>query len=848
MSTETEHVETGIEEAFAEIAATRKSTPSNWQPSSEAQQPPPASAGSDRHVSETFTAAESYIHGGWKTFPGKRGGKEPLAGWSWKCRHLALADAPTYFGKDQCNVLVVLGSDSGNLTDVDLDWPEATAAADFIFDDLPSFGRSGKPRSHRLARCKDIKSKKYTLPQSLANHAKVAGQTEHMMCIAEIRGNGGYTVFPGSEHRTGQKVEWTDINTDASSVPDIEADTLLKKMGLLAFIAFCMRFFPAVGTRCDFMMAVAGALARAGHDAEVIQQSVQSIGAFNDDEGDSGSWRVAAESVNNKIDGGEEVTGLPTLIKILGLGEDVLSWCRDLLGTPGNPVDRLVVPKDDHMGRARVYRNTKRPNLYHYRDDYYDHEAGHYTIIGDDTIRAELYSFLDECSKEVLLNKKTTVVPFAPSKVSVSETSEALKALGHVVPTVEQPHWLDRRTGPNPADLICFPNGILNINSNQFSPPDPILFTPHGVGFDYDPNAAAPTEWLHFLDQVFNGEKDQIGSLQEMFGYCLSSDVSQEKVFMLLGDKRSGKDTMRRALQSLLSPTAICGPTLDSMGTNFGMSQLIGKQLAVVGDMRLGSKCDKDLLAEHVLKLSGRGLFTIDRKNKSHWTGNLPCKLILISNEMPKLKDASGALASRMIVYRTRTSFYGREDRTLFEDKIKPELPAILLWALDGLLRMRQRGPIAEPTCSKAMREELAREGSPIMAFVEECLTLDPAAAVDKNVMYSTYLDFAHHSGLPPTSKSWFYRDLDTATASKVKEQRVRKGGGDVHNILGARISSPPPKRPAKNEPIIVYATAPAAAHTAEDVGSPSEDDVALDDMVADLAKRAGRAARRRSC
>jgi P4 family phage/plasmid primase-like protien len=517
---------------------------------------------------------------------------------------------------------------------------------------------------------------------------------------------------------------------------------------------------------------------------------------------------------------------------------------------------RLVVPKDDHMGRARIYRKTKRPNLYHYRDDYYDHEGGHYTIIDDDTIRADLYSFLDTCSKEVprqqkspvvptapnkssvsetgeALKGKSTVVPFAPNKSSVSETGEALKAIGHVVPTVEQPHWLDGRAGPDPADLICFPNGILNIKSNQFMPPDPMLFTPHGVGFDYDPNAAAPTQWLNFLEEVFDGELDQIGSLQEMFGYCLSSDVSQEKVFMFLGDKRSGKDTIRHTLQSLLSPTVICGPTLDSMGTNFGMSQLIGKQLAVVGDMRLGSKCDKDLLAEHVLKLSGRGLFTIDRKHKSHWTGPLPCKLLLISNEMPTLKDASGALASRMITYRTRTSFYGREDRHLFENKIRPELPAILLWALDGLRRMRQRGPIAEPACSIEAREELAREGSPIMSFVQECLTLDAAAAVDKNVMYSAYLDFAHHSGLRAADKGWFYRNLDTATASKVKAKRVRKGGVDVHIILGARISNPPPKRPMKNEPIVIYATAPAATtQTAEDVGKPSEDDVAFDETV----------------
>ena len=73
-------------------------------------------------------------------------------------------------------------------------------------------------------------------------------------------------------------------------------------MRLLPFVAFCMRFFPAVGARCDFMMAVAGALARAGYDAEMIQQIVQGIGAFNQDEGDNGSWRVAADSVSGKME------------------------------------------------------------------------------------------------------------------------------------------------------------------------------------------------------------------------------------------------------------------------------------------------------------------------------------------------------------------------------------------------------------------------------------------------------------------------------------------------------------------------------------------------------------------
>jgi hypothetical protein len=335
---ENEAVETGVEEAAAALANPTKGTepaPDDFQTSSGAEQPRLADDDPDHHVSETLKAAESYIRAGWKTFPGKRGNKEPVTGWSWKNRHLALAEAPHYFDRDQHNVHVVLGRDSGDLTDIDLDWPEAAAAASVIFNSFPSFGRSGKPRSHRLARCADIKSKKYLLPQSLANHPKVVGQPEHMMCVAELRGGGCYTVFPGSEHATGQKVEWTDAASDhPPSIPDLEPDALIRKMGLLSFTAVCMRFFPAVGARCDFMMAVAGALARAGYDAETIQQTVQSIGAFNCDEGDNGGWRIGADDVANKINEGKEVTGLPTLIKILGFGDDVLTWCRGMLGTP----------------------------------------------------------------------------------------------------------------------------------------------------------------------------------------------------------------------------------------------------------------------------------------------------------------------------------------------------------------------------------------------------------------------------------------------------------------------------------------------------------------------------------
>ncbi len=131
---------------------------------------------------------------------------------------------------------------------------------------------------------------------------------------------------------------------------------------------------------------------------------------------------------------------------------------------------------------------------------------------------------------------------------------------------------------------------------------------------------------------------------------------------------------------------------------------------------------------------------------------------------------------------------------------------------------MHERGSIAESACSIEAREELAREGSPVMAFVQECLTLDPGAVVNKDEMYSTYLDYAAHNGLHGQSKSWFFRDLETATAGKVKAERVQKDGKRVHNIVGAKISKP--------------ATAMPSKLTAADVGEPDEIDIALEECL----------------
>jgi len=81
----------------------------------------------------------------------------------------------------------------------------------------------------------------------------------------------------------------------------------------------------------------------------------------------------------------------------------------------------------------------------------------------------------------------------------------------------------------------------------------------------------------------------------------------------------------------------------------------------------------------------------VDRKHQEPVTGKLLTRLMILTNELPRLGDASGALSGRMIVLRMSESFYGREDIAL-TDKLLAERPGILLWAIEGWRRLRERG------------------------------------------------------------------------------------------------------------------------------------------------------------
>jgi putative DNA primase/helicase len=376
--------------------------------------------------------------------------------------------------------------------------------------------------------------------------------------------------------------------------------------------------------------------------------------------------------------------------------------------------------------------------------------------VSDEEVRSEVTQFakgeFDRLSMEAQARgdekhrtaRKVTVT-------AVGNILQALKSLVRIAANNDPPFWIGGK-GPFPADtLLVARNGIVHIPSfatgnRQVLPLTPRLFTTTALDYDIDPDAKPPEEFLAFLRQLWHDDQASIDTLQEWAGYSLFADTRQQKILLGIGPTRCGKGTISRVLTGLVGPDYVAGPTLTSLSTNFGLAQLLGKSLAIIPDAHLSGRSDQAAIVDRLLSISGEDRLTIDRKYLPPVHGKLTARLVIFANELPQVMESSGALAGRMILLRFVHSFKGREDPGL-TDKLLAELPGILLWAIEGWRRLRERGHFRQPASGLELLQELEDLTSPVGAFVRDCCAVDPAAVTPCQDLFRAYCGWARATG-----------------------------------------------------------------------------------------------------
>jgi putative DNA primase/helicase len=455
-----------------------------------------------------------------------------------------------------------------------------------------------------------------------------------------------------------------------------------------------------------------------------------------------------------------------------------------LILSPGSPLDSAR-----EMVR-RAYLHPEGRTLHHQQDAFYSWRGTHYAEVPREVIRAAVYDFLDGAT--CIVDDKP--MPFNPNKSKVANVLEALAAVTQLPDTAIAPAWLDAAQHLPASEFLSCANGLLHLPTRVLTPATPAFFGLNVVDYPYDAAAPKPVAWLEFLASIWPNDRDSIDTLQELFGLLLTADTSQQKAFLIVGPKRSGKGTIARVQTAMLGKANVAGPTLSSLTQNFGLAPLIGKPLAIISDARLGGRSDASVVVERLLAITGEDAITVDRKYREAWTGRLPTRFLLLTNELPRLADASGALASRFIILVLTKSFYGKED-TALTGKLTAELPGILVWAIEGRDRLVKRGYFVQPASAQQAADELADLSSPIGAFLRDCCNVGPSYAVDTDSLYYAWTSWCgdQHRDHPGT-KHTFGRDLRAAVPGlNITQPRDGGTGKRLRYYQGVGLVHPPP-------------------------------------------------------
>lgn len=428
---------------------------------------------------------------------------------------------------------------------------------------------------------------------------------------------------------------------------------------------------------------------------------------------------------------------------------------------PGNKLDPCAEIQKflDHHQEDGVSQ------LVFWRGSWYLYRDGYYAELTKDEAQGTLVRYLNQSAYGL-----TTHI--------VANHMMQLRAQASLSGDVSPPAWIAARPREWKAhEILACPDRLIHlpslVSNQEYSiPSTPRFFTPVALDYDFDVDATRPNLWLEFLEQLWPGDPESKRLLQEWFGYCLTLDTSQQKILMVVGPRRSGKGTFARILRRLIGNQNVAGPTLASLGTNFGLWPLLGKSVAIISDARLGQRVDSMVVTERLLSISGEDALTIDRKNMSAVTCRLDSRLMLLTNELPRFTDASGALAGRMMILRLLQSWYQREDPGLY-GRLERELPGILMWAIAGWHQLRERGHFLSPGASGEIQDELNDLTSPVTAFVRQRCVVGPEHEVTTTELYEAYKTWCQREGTWSVSnRAVFGRDLRAAVSTIGHGQR----------------------------------------------------------------------------
>ena len=326
---------------------------------------------------------------------------------------------------------------------------------------------------------------------------------------------------------------------------------------------------------------------------------------------------------------------------------------------------------------------------------------------------------------------------------------------------------------PASPRLIAFRNGILNLDSMELLPFSPEYIITNKIPWDYNPQAEDPDADA-VLDRISCKDPDIRSLLEECIGYCFYRQNVIQKAFILIGEKANGKSTFIGVLNNILGDDNVSAMDLKNLGDRFSKATLF-KKLANIGD-DISDEFIPD--ASLFKKIVSGERIQAEFKGQDLFEFNPYVKLIFSANNMPRIRDKTGAVIRRLILIPFNAKF--SEDDPDFDPDIKSKLKQqsameyFIRIGVDGLKKVLNEKRFTKSSKVQKELDDYEEFNNPVIGFFKE---MDEGYLFreDSKTIHLAYSTWCQENGYSPESKNQFGRTLKSLFNVESKQATINR-------------------------------------------------------------------------
>ncbi|PFW41338.1 DNA primase [Bacillus thuringiensis] len=309
--------------------------------------------------------------------------------------------------------------------------------------------------------------------------------------------------------------------------------------------------------------------------------------------------------------------------------------------------------------------------------------------------------------------------------------------------------------------LLNVENGIVDLKTGKLQQHDRELGLTKITNIAFDENAKCP-EWLNFLDQIFQGDKELAEYMQRLIGYSLTGEITEQIMVFLIGGGSNGKSTFINIIKDIMgdygrqakSDTFI---KKKETGANNDIARLVGSRFVSAIESE-----DGEQLSEAFVKQITGGEPVLARFLRQEFFEFIPeFKVFFTTNHKPVIKGVDEGIWRRIRLIPFNLQLPKEKRDKKLPEKLSLEMPGILNWAIEGCLKWQKSG-LKDPAIVMKATGDYKEEMDILGPFMFECCFKREDFQIEAKDLYEVYANWCFRNGEHQLKNRAFYRILES--------------------------------------------------------------------------------------